>query len=434
MDEPPESLAARLAAMELQERGASSPDLLERVSSEQSAGASGRVEPTSPQLPRVEWGTPELARLISNEQPCIITKAALVKPAIRRWKWGYLEKHLGKGPFTVFESEADEEGLARFRYYRSPQITRPDPNDVEISKDYIFKPVMKEHSIDFSDFRECVANAKGTNRRFYLQHMLDCNVSDAMKDDFSAFDLPRVAEAQKIGKFGALTSNMLLTGMQGCVTPVHYDEQMNLLCQISGTKHVIIVEPEEGYRHLHPFPVQHPHDRQGRVDLSSGASRGSTEGLTNVGEGVLSPGEVLFIPAYSWHHIHNLEPETTAITFWFKSPPADLGRAALFPPKGVSRVCVLRNVEKLVVKALGRPAAVHAFMRSLADEVKGCKSVEGSREEENAKHAELRTHLQTLLLKVMAEKDIPLMLSDLAVSRFDVKVAGGLAELEQAEQ
>jgi hypothetical protein len=54
--------------------------------------------------------------------------------------------------------------------------------------------------------------------------------------------------------FGDLTTNMLLIGEYGNVTPCHYDEQQNLFAQVEGTKRCVLFSPQH-FNALYPYPV-----------------------------------------------------------------------------------------------------------------------------------------------------------------------------------
>ena len=54
--------------------------------------------------------------------------------------------------------------------------------------------------------------------------------------------------------FGELTTNMLLIGEYGNVTPCHYDEQQNLFAQVEGAKRCVLFSPKH-FNALYPYPV-----------------------------------------------------------------------------------------------------------------------------------------------------------------------------------
>ena len=118
--------------------------------------------------------------------------------------------------------------------------------------------------------------------------------------------------------FGELTTNMLLIGEHGNITPCHYDEQQNLFTQVQGRKRCVLFSPN-AFRTLYTYPVGHPADRQSQVNLYSPDSALHPMFQHCAGyEIVLHPGDVLYIPNMWFHHFENLTTPCTSINFWFK--------------------------------------------------------------------------------------------------------------------
>jgi hypothetical protein len=69
---------------------------------------------------------------------------------------------------------------------------------------------------------------------------------------------------QQMGRWGPMTSNLLLVGQKGNTTPVHYDEQENLFAQVHGAKLFLLFAPDM-FPCMYPYPIHHPHDRQAQV-------------------------------------------------------------------------------------------------------------------------------------------------------------------------
>lgn len=102
------------------------------------------------------------------------------------------------------------------------------------------------------------------NFRLYLQQALNNSVGPAIVQDFVKFDWTFCHTKQTKHSWGPLTSNLLLIGMEGNVTPCHYDEQQNFFAQLQGFKRCILFPPGQ-FECLYPHPVHHPHDRQSMV-------------------------------------------------------------------------------------------------------------------------------------------------------------------------
>ena len=129
-----------------------------------------------------------------------------------------------------------------------------------------FVPPTLRLDMKFQEFYDRIKNFKANSTRLYLQQMLNDTVGQKIVVDFLGFNWKWLTEKQRKMGWGPLTSNLLLIGLPGNLTPVHYDEQQNFFCQVTGYKRVILFHPDQ-FKSLYPFPVHHPCDRQSQVKL-----------------------------------------------------------------------------------------------------------------------------------------------------------------------
>lgn len=181
----------------------------------------------------------------------ILTHSDIVKTALK-WDLDYLKEHIGQGNFSIFASRT-----CKFMYYDEKRAKEwPD-----------FVPPTLRLDMKFSEFYDRIKNYKPNDTRLYLQQMLNDSVGRNIVVDFLGFNWKWLTDKQKKLGWGSLTSNLLLIGLPGNVTPVHYDEQQNFFCQVSGYKRMILFHPDQ-FKCLYPFPVHHPCDRQSQVRLA----------------------------------------------------------------------------------------------------------------------------------------------------------------------
>ena len=92
-------------------------------------------------------------------------------------------------------------------------------------------------------------------------------------------------------------------------TPLHFDALHNLFAQIGGRKRVVLYPPSESFR-VYPYPVGHIRDNFAMADPASpDVSRFPALAHARGLEGILGPGDVLFLPRYYWHHVQQLGEE-----------------------------------------------------------------------------------------------------------------------------
>jgi len=211
---------------------------------------------------------------------------------------------------------------------------------------------------------------------------------------------------KKRGNFADLTSNLLLVGMDGVLTPAHYDEQENLFAQVEGHKRIILMAPSE-FSGMYPFPVHHPCDRQSQVDIfNPDLERFPKFAQVSGYDCLVSPGEVLYIPAYWWHHIISLTP-TISVNFWYKCGQKDI------QPKAANRVLLCdtqrvslrRNIEKVIGDTV-TPQKVKPYFRAV---VAGTVEVE---------FAEAHATVAKLLVMIMPPEEIMGFLVESAEGRY----------------
>ncbi|KAL1788696.1 paired box protein Pax-2 isoform X5 [Sigmodon hispidus] len=222
--------------------------------------------PTRP-IPRLSQSDPRAEELIENEEPVVLTDTNLVYPALK-WDLEYLQENIGNGDFSVYSASTH-----KFLYY----------DEKKMANFQNFKPRSNREEIKFHEFVEKLQNIqqRGGEERLYLQQTLNDTVGRKIVMDFLGFNWNWINKQQGKRGWGQLTSNLLLIGMEGNVTPAHYDEQQNFFAQIKGHKRCILFPPDQ-FECLYPYPVHHPCDRQSQGDSYTRAGHGGVNQLGGV--------------------------------------------------------------------------------------------------------------------------------------------------------
>lgn len=114
-------------------------------------------------------------------------------------------------------------------------------------------------------------------------------------------------------------------GSAGTVAPLHWDTVNNLFAQIHGSKQFTLFAPDEMSR-LYPFPEDAKSHRLSQVDVGNPDFERCPlyRDATPITVTVL-PGQLLFLPAFWWHHVRAVTVSISANRWW---PPEVLQHSA----------------------------------------------------------------------------------------------------------
>jgi hypothetical protein len=118
-------------------------------------------------------------------------------------------------------------------------------------------------------------------------------------------------------------------GGKGSTSQLHWDSANNVYFQVFGKKRFLLF-PSEEWRNIYLFPRISPNSRQsqiGFVFFNSIDFTKTTESkikyplMNNLKpiEVILNEGEILYMPAYTFHHVEVEEGESISINFWSDS-------------------------------------------------------------------------------------------------------------------
>ncbi|XP_070617020.1 bifunctional peptidase and arginyl-hydroxylase JMJD5 [Erythrolamprus reginae] len=104
-------------------------------------------------------------------------------------------------------------------------------------------------------------------------------------------------------------------GPSGTVSPLHQDPQQNFLVQVMGRKYIRLFSPEDSEK-LYPHEGHLLHNTS-QVDVEDpDLVKFPQFKAAAFQDCILSPGEVLFIPANYWHYVRALDT-SFSVSFWW---------------------------------------------------------------------------------------------------------------------
>ncbi len=195
-----------------------------------------------------------------------------------------------------------------------------------------------------------------SDRHYYLlKQNIPANFPSLMAD----LQVPEL-----VGDPRRLTSVNLWFGGAGNLTPLHYDRANNLLAQFWGRKHVTLFDPQQ-FDLLYPaIDSDRPHISRANLlapDYEAFPLLRQAAPL----EGVLEPGDILYMPPFWWHQVHSLDL-SISVNFWWLPHLAQCvcPAAVLAVGEAYDEGVLFREMSMLDTSGLGGPvAAARLFLR-----------------------------------------------------------------------
>ncbi|KAI6656921.1 hypothetical protein LOD99_16223 [Oopsacas minuta] len=100
----------------------------------------------------------------------------------------------------------------------------------------------------------------------------------------------------------------------GLATHLHIDMDWNCFVQIRGRKRFTLFPPSQ-HELMYMYPRIHPMWHKSRIDLDHFSDMFSNFLLTSPVQVTLEPGDLLFIPGYTWHYVESLTPSISLSTW-----------------------------------------------------------------------------------------------------------------------
>ena len=161
----------------------------------------------------------------------------------------------------------------------------------------------------FSDNNAVVINKEKTDIQYLAQHELFEQIP-LLKKDFS------IPDYCSLGKNTENVDIKAWLGPKGTVSPMHYEPKHNLLCQVFGSKAIILAAPEDTIN-------LYPHESEFLQNTSQiDAEHLDVDKFPLVTQVKfyhlnLQPGDCLYMPPKWWHYVRSKSP-SFSVSFWWE--------------------------------------------------------------------------------------------------------------------
>lgn len=186
---------------------------------------------------------------------------------------------------------------------------------IEVGKDYS-KEDWSQELITFKEFliQQMVKGSNSDKIKYLAQHNLFEQIPE-LKNDIIVPDYCCISEDEN--KVYEEPDIKAWIGPKGTISPLHYDPKHNLLCQVIGTKKIILASPDD-------TPNLYPHESSMLLGNTSQIDAENVDYekfplVRNVKlmEVILHEGDMLYIPKHFWHFVKSLST-SFSVSFWWE--------------------------------------------------------------------------------------------------------------------
>lgn len=265
---------------------------------------------------------------VEKGDPVLITDGLREWPVMGRWSPAFLKEKCGKHRTVVHVSHTGKWNFT------------PDGLQFEPKTQYALPNVPFDLAVDW-----ILASAESLPK-YYITYATISQYPELATD--LQFERPLS---------GTLVT--LWFGSSGTVTPLHYDRQHNLFAQIYGTKTLTLFNPLgaqflcqsiQGSAGSHVSSID--------IELDPRVYSLRTDARFQV---TVEPGQILFIPAYWWHHVRATDTSISVNQWWKPALDECRGPTVLHHWLGEYKRdgwCLFRTREEIGIPELVRAAEV----------------------------------------------------------------------------
>jgi hypothetical protein len=284
---------------------------------------------------RRHWADPEVKEFLRLGRPVVLTGGCpLVRELVGKWDFDHLADGFGsfdKLPVHFAPREVTEfsriygEGLGKggvshmsFRRFATmvrEQHLAPRASDQSPAplRYYLQTPLLWNEGQDGENKSPHGLSPETDNRP-----LASAPFGESIKEDMRKVGWEWLRHARDVCDSHPFDTCQMWVGHGGGSTPLHFDSINNFLAQVKGRKQILLFPPAQTWR-VYPFPLGHPKDNFAMVNVEDpDVERFPSLKRARALEAILSPGEVLWLPRFYWHYVHQLDApsENISLNFW----------------------------------------------------------------------------------------------------------------------
>lgn len=271
------------------------------VNKELAADMHSNFQPVIEGQPHVlQWSPdkPFVEKMITKRRP-VVLKNTVIQTwlALKKWNLSHLEENMG---LDILPSVKCTNSFLTFDPdQRTPlklNISLPFAL-VNMTTESFFKCIQKDVSNSVC--------SDGYRGHYYFGSVPDTLKSDVMPDNL-LYHTEKDYKAKK---------QFMWISSAGMITHTHFDQDYNFFVQLMGKKRFTLWSPVQ-HELMYVYPRVHPMWHKSRVnyravDLEKFPAFAQTRGK----QIELGPGDMLFVPPYTWHYVETLTPSVSLSTW-----------------------------------------------------------------------------------------------------------------------
>ena len=247
--------------------------------------------------PTVAWDSDEpfIETIVAGKVPVVLKDTVIRKwKALKTWTMDYLSQNMDADILQSVKCTDD---------YLTFDPDNRSPLKLNISLPY------KVANMSTSEFFKCVTSpescADGLRGHYYFG-----TVPKSLKSDVSPGRLLYRTE-----KDSQASKQFVWISSAGMITHGHFDQDYNFFVQLVGEKRFTLWSPEQ-HELMYVYPRIHPLWHKSRINFRHvDVQRFPGFARARALQVKLGPGDMLYVPPYTWHYVETLSPSVSLSTW-----------------------------------------------------------------------------------------------------------------------